>query len=118
MSQSALQRVPEKTRFKSDTPWFPIGASVLDPRLNTVELTRAIGEPATYQAVKQWRLGLRGAPQWAVDKLAAIVREQALAKLAIANNARPGARDGTKAGTIALHKYRLQCALEKERAPN
>lgn len=106
---------PEKSQSNRAPEWFPLAVASLQPAVTTPELVRLLDSRAPYETVKSWRQGKRGAPQWAVDRLAAIVEAQARDKLAIAAQARPGVGSSGKWGTAALHNWRRQRALERER---
>lgn len=80
------------------------------------ELLDLFGRRASYEQIRNWRRGLCAAPQWAVDILAAELVRQGERAIQCAAERQHGPGKGGEAGTIALHNYRRQRALEKERA--
>lgn len=115
-AENGQPKHPSESHFNREPEWFPIAVASLQPAVTTPELVRLLGSRAPYETVKGWRRGLRGAPQWACDRLATILKAQARAKLELAAQARPGIGSSGKWGTLALHNYRRQRALEKEKA--
>lgn len=79
------------------------------------EIAHQLGNGVSWSMVRGWRRGLAKPPQWVVDKLGAILRAQAAELAEIACSGRAGPGKGGEAGTLALHRYRLQRALEREK---
>lgn len=76
---------------------------------------------ATAAAIKAWRYGWRGSPQWAVELIRSKLAAQARADLAAGAKLRPGAGMGWNKGAKTLAVWRERKARErdaKEKAAN
>lgn len=118
MIKHAPQRHPANLDLNSPRGQIADAIHRLAPLATSVELVALFNGRATPGAIRSWRLGRNGAPQWAVDCVARALAAKAAADLERAQQLSAGPGLTGKAGAIALHNWRRQRALERERAGN
>ncbi len=115
MSKSAQRSHPANLDLSTARGQIADALARLAPLASSTELVALFGGRATDAQIRGWRLGRNAAPQWAVDCVALALADKAAADLERAQGLSAGPGNGGKAGTITLHNYRRQRALEKER---
>ncbi len=115
MTQSAQQNHPQNLAEHSCHTWFSSAIAEALPGATMNAVAHQLGQGVTWNQVRGWRRGLAKPPQWVIDKLGAILGAQAARKVAIAQSGTAGPGKGGDAGKVALARYRVQRALEREK---
>lgn len=118
MSKSAQRSHPTNLDLNSPRGQIADALARLAPLATSIELIALFNGRATSGQIRSWRLGRNGAPQWAVDCVAQALADKATADLDRARTLSAGPANSGECGTIALHNYRRQRALEREKAPS
>ena len=117
MTQNGQPRVPRDSRISSGPQEFDRCLLTLVPSRNRVAIRQLFNNRASWSAIKHWRKGRRRVPDWAREALSGQIARSASA-LQERQQSLAGLPRQMPADIAQLNRWRLQRALEKEKAPN